>query len=89
MLTGKTESGFEFEIEEKTLGDWEVIEKLVDLEDGRYSAAVSVLRRILGEDQYGRLKDHCRDENTGKITTNSMLKELSDILNSPKEEKNS
>ena len=48
MLTGKTESGFEFEIEEKTLDDYEFIEAVGKCEQGDPLAYVKVVDAALG-----------------------------------------
>lgn len=80
MLKGKTSTGFEYEIADEALGDWEVTEALVDIDDGKYSAAVKVLRLLLGKDQMKRLKEHRRDKETGRISQSAMFEELADIL---------
>lgn len=80
MLKGKTSTGFEYEISDEALGDWEVTEALVDIDDGKYSAAVKVLRLLLGADQAKKLKEHCRDKESGRVTQKAMFSELADIL---------
>ena len=35
MITGKTERGFEFQIEEEALDDMELLDALVDIDNGR------------------------------------------------------
>ena len=79
-IRGKTASGFEFTIAESALDDWEVLEAIVDIGSGHYSAAVRVLKLLLGEKQTGSLKEHCRDKETGRVPKNAMFRELSDIL---------
>lgn len=79
-IRGKTASGFEFTIEESALDDWEVLEAIVDISSGHYSAAVRVLKLLLGEEQTALLKKHCRNMKTGRVPKNAMFRELSDIL---------
>lgn len=82
MLKGKTSTGFEYEISDDALGDWEVTEALVDIDDGKYSEAVKVIRLLLGADQAKKLKEHCRDKESGRVTQKAMFSELADILSS-------
>ncbi len=82
MLKGKTSTGFEYEISDDALGDWEITEALVDIDDGKYSAAVKVIRLLLGADQAKKLKEHCRDKESGRVTQKAMFAELADILSS-------
>lgn len=79
MLKGKTSTGFEYELEDDALNDWEVLEDLTDIDDGHYGGAVRALRRLLGDNQMKALKEHCRGEN-GRITQSAMVNELADIL---------
>lgn len=79
MLKGKTSTGFEYELEDDALNDWEVLEDLTDIDDGHYGGAVRVLRRLLGDNQMKALKEHCRGENS-RITQSAMVNELADIL---------
>lgn len=79
-INGKTSSGFEFHIEEAALDDWEVLEAIVDINSGHYSAAVRVLKLLLGDEQTKKLKEHCRNKETGRVPKNAMFRELSDIL---------
>lgn len=83
--TRKTSSGFEYQIADGALDDWEVLEALVDIENGHYSAAVKILKLLLGDEQAKQLKEYCRDKKTGRVPKGKMFTELSDIL-SPKSE---
>lgn len=80
MLKGITTSGFAFEIEDKALDSWELLEALVDVDNGHYSATVRVARLLLDKAQLDRLKEHCRDSETGIVSQNKMFAELADIL---------
>ncbi len=79
MLKGKTSSGFEYELSDEALNDWEVLEALTDIDEGHYSGTVRVLRGLLGDEQLKALKEHCRGED-GRITQTGMFSELADIL---------
>ena len=49
MLKGKTSTGFEYELSDGALSDWEVLEELVNIDEGHYSAAVKLLTAVTGE----------------------------------------
>lgn len=72
----KTSSGFEFEVNEDIMDDWEFIE---DMAAGTAVAEVKAMQRILGEKQYKALKDHIRGKD-GKVSFKAMDRELSEII---------
>lgn len=63
MIAGRTPSGFDFEVDEKKLNDWEMVEAIADSQSeedtDRLRATVRIARLLLGE-QYKKLKTHCR-----------------------------
>lgn len=88
MIEVKTQSGFECSIDENNMNDYEVVEALVDVEDGNPAAIVKVTRHLLSSEDQKRLKAHCKDE-SGKVPFDMMVKELTDIICSLKSGKNS
>lgn len=86
MLTGETNTGFRFSIEDAALNDWELLEDLEGIEDNpqRY---VRVAKRLLSKEQYERLKKHCTNE-SGRVDMTEMFHEISDILTSNNRIKN-
>lgn len=72
----KTSSGFEFRINEGIMDDWEFFE---DMAAGTAVAEVKAMRRILGDEQYQKLKDHVRDKD-GKVSFEAMDRELGEII---------
>lgn len=79
MVKGTSTTGFEFEIDEDVLDDWEVVELLCKVEENDVSAFVKATKIILGEEQIDRLKSHVR-ERVGKASFSIMVKEFGDIL---------
>lgn len=88
MFTGKTKSGFEFEIEDERLDDYELLEKLCEIDKGNSSELTSAIADFLGEEQKEALKEHIRNKN-GRISAKRMVGEFAEILNATKEGKNS
>lgn len=76
MVKVKTKTGFEFNADEKIVDDWELYE---DFSNGDRSGEVRAAKRILGADEYARLKDHCREKN-GRVSFEKMDAEIGDIL---------
>ena len=88
MVTGVTRSGFAFEVSEDVANDMELLEDLVDLDEGKLTALVPVFRRILG-DQKEALYDHLRDPETGRVPMDAAQEEILDIFAALKDGKKS
>lgn len=87
-MKGKTTSGFEYELDESALDDYELLEDLCELDEGNASKTISVFNRLLGKEQKDRLKEHLRSKN-GRVPASKMMNEMGEIFNSVKEGKNS
>lgn len=81
----KLSNGFEVEIQEERLDDWEVLEAIDELEDNP-ERAVRIARKLLGNDDYKRLKEHCKV--AGKVKMSLMIAALEELLNSSEKTKN-
>lgn len=88
MIEGKTKSGFEFEIEEEVFDDYELLETLVEADNGDNMAIFKAIGLILSKDQKDRLKEHVRNEK-GKVPASAMVAELMDIMEVSDSGKNS
>ena len=97
MIKGKTSTGFNFEIDEATLNNMEVIDALVEIENagntdnaGRVLAGTSKLMSlVLSKECKKALYDHVRTEN-GQVPLAACTKELMEIIryNGSEEEDN-
>lgn len=85
MIKGKTQSGFEFKISETVLNDWELLEQLDELETDPV-AIVRFAKLFLGQEQYNKLKAHCKK--SGRVKLDLMNAELLEIFKSKPETKN-
>lgn len=88
MLSGRTKSGFEFEIDNDILDDWELLECFREIDRGNEDYIVDAAKQLLGDEQYGKLKDFVR-EKYGRVKASVMADEIVDIMNHSKEGKNS
>lgn len=87
MIRGKTNSGFEFEIDEEELDDYELLEMLCDIDKGDVTKITDAAKKILGNEQLKELKEHVRDEK-GKVSVSKMMKEIEEVLSSNSRGKN-
>ena len=79
MITGKTKSGFEFELDDEVLDDYELLEVLHKLDSGEYGLVTEMVGKLLGEEQKDLLKEHVRGED-GKVSTQRMMVEVAEIF---------
>ena len=78
VITGKTKTGFEYEIDKKILNDYELLEEIDNI--GRNPVIIiRLLKRLLKEEQLEKLKEHIRNEE-GIVPLDKMEKELTDIF---------
>ena len=87
MIKGKTSSGFEFELDDDVLDDYELLENLQKVDEGEESRMIKVVDILLGEKQKERLKDHVRTEK-GRVPAKRLLEEVSEIFQSSNAGKN-
>ncbi len=87
MIKGVTKSGFKYQIDEKILDDYEVLEALSEVDENPLKLPKAV-KMILGNRQTENLKKYIK-KNYGKVPLSVMEKELTDILSGNKTIKNS
>ncbi len=76
----KTKSGFDYEIDPEVLDDWELIEEMTEMvETNDPTHSVRIFKRVLGDDQYGKLKTFLK-ERDGRVKTTAMIEEFNSIL---------
>ena len=73
------ENGFKCEIDEDALQDWEIVEKLVEVEKGDPRPLPGVMKELLGEDGYTAAKDFVRTEK-GRVPTQKITQLFFAIL---------
>lgn len=78
MLKGKTSTGFQFQIAEGALDNYELVEALADIETDPLSVT-KVVTLLLGKEQKEKLKEHVRNEE-GVVTTTALMKEIEEIF---------
>ncbi|MDI9468680.1 MAG: hypothetical protein QM296_00560 [Bacillota bacterium] len=88
MLTGKTESGFEYTLEAQNLDNFELLELLIELEAKRMDLLPKIATLLLGQSQKTALMEHVRNED-GIVPLSAMMVEITQILEGTKQLKNS
>lgn len=87
MLKGKTKSGFEFEVTDDTLNNYELLEVLSEV-DGNPLLVPKLVNVLLGEPQKKKLMEHLRKAN-GTVPTEAVSTEIMEIFESGNKLKNS
>ena len=88
MLKGKTKSGFEYEIEDDALDDWDLLEVLTNISRGDATYIIEASKMLLGEKQLSALKAHVKSIK-GRVSVVAMEDEITEILTSNQDTKNS
>lgn len=87
MIIGKTKSGFEYEISEEDLENYELVEALGEVDENPLLLS-KVVNMLLGKEQANKLKNHLRTE-SGTVPIGKIAEEIMDIFTNQKEVKNS
>ena len=87
-MKAKLNDGFEVEILDSTVDDWEFLEVLASIDEGEAGQIVKAAKMLLGVDGVKMLKEHLRGEN-GKVSSSAMVEALGELMESVNELKNS
>lgn len=86
MITGKTSSGFEFELQEHVLDDMELLDAIVEADENP-AAIPKIVNMVLGKEGKQRLYDHLRTEH-GNVPIMKVAAEVAEIFNCSQQGKN-
>lgn len=86
MIKGKTKSGFEYEIPDENLNNFELLEAIAEVDENPLIVP-KLLHLLLGKEQATKLKDHLRTEK-GMVPTEKINDEITEIFESQSETKN-
>lgn len=84
----KLSNGFELEIDENGLDDWEILEILCDLDEGKFGKMPKVFSALIGEEQFVALKAYLKEKD-GKVRISAMQNVLAEMFATLKEGKKS
>ena len=86
-MKAKLSDGFEVEILDGVVDDWEFLEVLTGIDEGETGLIVKAAKMLLGADGVKQLKEHLRDE-SGRVRSTAMVDALTEIMESTNESKN-
>ncbi|HEM4671140.1 hypothetical protein HO932_05300 [Streptococcus suis] len=75
-----TSTGFKFRLDQKRLGNYELVEAIAEAEDNPLKMPI-VVKLLLGDAQAKLLKEHCRDSE-GFVSTEKLMDEVKYIFKS-------
>lgn len=88
-IKGTTSSGFQYELTEESLDNYELLEILSEIDNGDQSKLPIMIEMFLGTEQKEALKEHIRSKsNNGKVSSTRIFEEVSEIFEQTKEVKN-
>lgn len=81
MIKATTSTGFEFELDEEVISDWDTVELFSEISDDNPFVVVKLVKKLLGTKQYNALKRHCSDGGLlAKPNSERMFQEIHEIL---------
>lgn len=88
MTTGKTSTGFEYQLKDGIFDDYELLEILRKIDKGESGHIVDMVDMMFSAEQKEALKNHVREED-GRIPASKLLKEVMEIFQKENKGKNS
>jgi|BioPla2DNA2_1021312.scaffolds.fasta_scaffold22615_2 hypothetical protein len=87
FIKGVTSTGFNYEITEAALNNYELFEVIAEIEE-KPLLLPKLVRLLFGKEQKEKLMDYCRDED-GTVPIQRVKDEIIEIFNSQQKVKNS
>ena len=85
-MTGKTKSGFKFNIDDRILTDWRFTMALTKAQNSegleQLQGAQQMVALMLGEEGQAKLMEHIAKKNDGYVPAEAVMKEVQDIFES-------
>ena len=78
---GETKSGFKFEISERRLNNYELLELIGEVDEGQGQVFPKVVKLLFGDEQSKAFKDHLREED-GIVPNDKMADEIKSVFES-------
>ena len=78
---GETKLGFKFEISERRLNNYELLELIGEVDEGQGQVFPKVVKLLFGDEQAKVFKDHLREED-GIVPNDKMADEIKSVFES-------
>ena len=82
LITGKTKSGFNYQIQKEQVEDYDFIELIGEVDENP-TVIPKIVKLLFGKEQTEKLKDHLRTED-GFVPAAKMIEVFGEVLNNPK-----
>ena len=80
--TGTTSTGFRYEITDEAMNDAELLDALIEADEGNATSMMKAMNKLLGTEQKQKLYEHLRNEH-GRVPLmgeRSLAAEISEIM---------
>lgn len=84
MIKGTLANGFNYEIKDEALDNWELLEVLTEIDSGNQAAIVKAFPMLIGSEQFSQLKEHLKKVE-GSVRITSMVNVFSEITRNSNE----
>ena len=92
-MEGKTKSGFNYNIDERALGDWRFILAVSNIQNGadmdKLQGAVEMVETLLGKEGHKALIEHIQKKSeSGFVSAEDIMAEVNEIITASTKAKN-
>lgn len=89
MIKGTTKTGFNFELDDDVVDNYDLLLKLADVDNGNLTGIDGIFNEVLGEEQKKELREHIKKVTGRKrVSIKLMLASMKDIFEATTETKN-
>ena len=75
-----THRGVSIELASEVFDDFELLDEIASVEDGKGNRLPTLLRRLVGNDQFRKVMDGLRDKKTGRVSVEAGAEFLGEIF---------
>ena len=78
-MTINLKNGFELSVDDSALDNWELLEILTEIDEGKSTLITKAFPILIGKDQFIKLKEHLRTN--GKVSIFQMVDTFTEVMN--------
>lgn len=89
MIKGTTKTGFNFELDDDVIDDYDLLLKLAEVDAGNLAGIDGIFNEVLGKEQKNELREHIKKVTGRKrVSLRLMVASLQEIFEATNETKN-
>lgn len=89
MIKGTTKTGFNFELDDDVIDDYDLLLKLAEVDAGNLAGIDGIFNEVLGKEQKNELREHIKKVTGRKrVSLKLMVASLREIFEATNETKN-